>query len=197
MSNQPKVSIVVPFHWMTNWRFFLMRCLDSIESQSFKDYEIILMKIGSMPETSNRVIQKAGGEYIKVLYMDDTFNNTSALEKMVHIMDMSPDKEWLMTGATTNKKPHWTENIETGNNHLGSPSALMFRNHYENNLLFDETLSWLLDCDLYKRMNEKYGNPIISEEILIGIGEHAGQMTHILTNEQKLAEHEYMKKKYE
>ena len=67
----PKVSICIPFHWMENWQFFLTGCLESIEKQTFTDYEIILIKHSTMPVTSNRVIESAKGEIIKVLYMDD------------------------------------------------------------------------------------------------------------------------------
>ena len=104
--------------------------------------------------------------------------------------------EWMITGCNTNLHPQWTNDIETGNNKLGSPSVFTFRNHFGNNLLFDETMSWLLDCDLYKRMYEKYGEPKILDvkNIIIGQGDH--QMTYILTNEEKLAEHNYIQQKY-
>ncbi len=202
MSN-PKVSIVIPFHWMKNWQFFLTRCLESIENQSFKDYEVILTKVGSMPVTTNRVIQEAKGELIKVLYMDDYLVHGSSLEKIVEAFDYrhinfkgEKPVEWLITATDDNENPHWTDDIETGNNKLGSPSALVFRNHFESNLLFDENMSWLLDCDYYKRMYEKYGEPLIWNTIAVRIGKGDHQMTHILTNEQKLAEHEYIKEKY-
>lgn len=189
---RPKVSIVIPFHWMKNWGFFLQRCLDSIERQSFTDYEIILMKVGSMPVTSNRVIQSAKGELVKVLYMDDYFSNENSLQEMVNLME---GQDWLICGTNDNKEPFMTEDIETGNNHLGSPSALMFRND-GGVLLFDERLSWLLDCDLYKRMYERYGTPktLYGDWVTIGKGDH--QMTYILTDEAKQEEHNYLKEKY-
>lgn len=195
MQNKPKVSIVIPFHWMKNWQFFLTRCLQSIEEQTFKDYEVILSKVGSMPVTSNRVIQEAKGELIKVLYMDDMFSSEYALEDIVTHFDDSD--EWMITGCDTNLHPYWTDDIVTGNNHLGSPSCLTFRNHFEDNLLFDERMSWLLDCDLYYRMYEKYGLPKILEtkNILMGVGDH--QMTNILTDEEKLSEFNLIKEKYE
>lgn len=189
-----KVSIVIPFHWMENWQFFLMRCLESIEKQTYTNYEIILMKVSSMAETSNRVIEGAKGDLIKVLYMDDYFSSDWSLEDIV--MHFEKEDEWMITGCDTNLHPQWTDDIETGNNKLGSPSTLTFRNHFEHNLLFDENMSWLLDADLYKRMYKKFGRPKIldTKNIMIGQGDH--QMTHILTNEEKLAEHNYMKQKY-
>lgn len=190
MGNNPKVSIVVPFHWMKNWQFFLTRCLESIEMQSFKDYEVILTRAGSMPVNTNRAIECARGELIKILYMDDMFTGKDSLDIMVNGMN----GEWLIAGTEDNQNPYWTDDIETGNNKLGSPSALMVRSG--RGLLFDERLSWLLDCDLYKRLHDKYGPPTILNGNLVTLGKHDGQMTHILTDEEKLKEHELVKQKY-
>ena len=161
----PKVSIVIPFHWMKNWQFFLTRCLESIEQQTFKDYEVILAKVGSMPITSNRVIQDAKGELIKILYMDDYFSTPTALEDMVKNFEGS----WLIAGTEDNPSPYWTDDLETGNNHLGSPSALMIKDR----ILFDEKLSWLLDCDLYKRLDFYFGKPKILSGNYITIGKRS------------------------
>jgi len=187
-----KISICIPFHWMKNWQFFLTRCLESIEKQTFKDYEVILVKHSTMPVTSNRAIESAKGEIIKVLYMDDWLESEDYLGKLYEAFDEKTN--WVITSASTNKEPYWTDDIETGNNRLGSPSALAFRNYFTKH--FDENLSWLLDCDLYKRLNGLLGAPKILTDIEVGIGVHDGQMTHILTDEQKQDEYNYLKKKY-
>ena len=191
----PKISICVPFHWMKNWQFFLTRCLESIEKQTFTDYEIVLIKHSTMPITSNRVIESAKGEIIKVLYMDDFLEDNNYLEEVYKVF-LDKKVEWVITSASTNKDPVWTNDIHTGNNKLGSPSALAFRNRNENEF-FDERLSWLLDCDLYKRMEKRFGKPTILTNVSMGIGIHLGQMSHILTDQQKLEEVNYLKKKYE
>lgn len=190
----PKVSIVVPFHWMKDWQVHLTRCLESIEKQELRDYEVILTKAGSMPVNTNRAIECAKGELIKILYMDDCFSSEYALEDIV--MHFSEEDEWMITGCDTNPYPRWTDDIETGNNKLGSPSVLTFRNHFADNLLFDERMSWMLDADLYKRMHEKYGKPKILDAKNILIGVHSGQMTNLLSHEEKFYEQEYMKQKY-
>ena len=41
---KPKFSIIVPVY---NTEKYLKRCLDSIKSQSFKDYEVIIVNDGS------------------------------------------------------------------------------------------------------------------------------------------------------
>jgi hypothetical protein len=57
-------------------------------------------------------------------------------------------------------------------------------------------MSWLLDCDLYYRLHERYGDPIIIEDldIAIGIGPH--QTTFSMSDEEKLSEHYYLRNKY-
>ena len=123
--------------------------------------------------------------------MDDYFAHKNALKEIVDNFK----GEWMITGCDTNPHPYWTDDIEKGNNHLGSPSVLTMKNGL--NMYFDERMSWLLDCDFYKRMYEKFGPPKILDTInvKIGVGDH--QMTHILTNEEKLSEHKLIKQKYE
>jgi len=189
---QPKVAIVVPIHEMENGAFFLWRLVNSLTEQTFKDWELIITKDGKMAENTNSGIKRARGELIKILYLDDYFSSLDSLNEMVNLME---NQDWLICGTEDNPNPYMTEDIHLGNNKLGSPSALMFRNNEP--LLFDEKMSWLLDCDLYKRMYEKYGTPktLYGNWVTLGKGNH--QMTHILTDEEKLLEHNYMQKKYE
>src|SRR3990167_4224394 len=79
----PKVSIIIPIHDMKNGAFFLWRAINSIMEQTFKDYEIIITKEGKMAENTNAGIEKARGELIKILYLDDYFTDKLALEEMV------------------------------------------------------------------------------------------------------------------
>lgn len=188
----PRVSIIIPIHDMENGAFFLWRAVNSVLEQSFKDYEIIITKEGKMAENTNTGIRKAKGELIKILFMDDYFSSEYALDDIV--MHFEQLDNWMMTGCDTNPHPLWTDDIETGNNKLGSPSCLTFRNGL--NMYFDENMSWLLDCDFYERMKEKYGLPKILDTKNIIIGIHEGQMTNILTDEEKLSEHIYMQQKY-
>ena len=193
MQNNPKISIVLPIHGMANGAFFLWRAINSIMEQTFKNYEIIITKEGSMPVNTNVGIKRARGQLIKILYLDDMLAHENALQDIVDNFEFSD--EWMITGCDTNPHPYWTDDIKTGNNKLGSPSCLILRN--KEPLLFDERMSWLLDCDLYHRLHELYGEPKILEgvHILMGVGDH--QMTRILTDEEKLAEHKLIKEKYE
>lgn len=189
---QPKVSIIVPIHDMKNGEFFLWRLINSLTSQTFTDWELIITKDGKIAENTNSGIKRARGELIKILYLDDCFAHENSLKEIVE--NFKDGMVWLITGTSTNPTPFWTDDIEKGNNKLGSPSALTILN--DAPILFDEKMSWLLDCDYYRRMYELWGKPRIlpGVNVILGTGDH--QMTNILTDEEKLAEHEYIKQKY-
>lgn len=192
-----KVSVVVPFHWMKSWPFFLERCLKSIEKQTYKNYEIVLVKHSTMPVTSNRAIQSASGDIIKILYMDDYLYDENALQ---HLVD-NWKGGWAVSGCVHDNgemilNPHfpkWNSDVPNGVNTIGSPSVLALEN---DETLFDENLSWLLDCELYGRLYAKYGEPTIVNYTDVAIGLHDGQMTHLMSDEVKLSEHQYVQQKY-
>ena len=186
---------------MDNWQFFMTRCLGSIENQTFKDYEIILTKAGFMAENTNRAILSAKGELIKVLYMDDYLFDENSLQEIVD--NFGPYDEWLVTGCTHYDGTHyynphfatWNNQIQLGNNTIGSPSVMTIRN--KSPLLFDEEMTWLLDCDYYKRMMIEKGPPKMLNILGVVIGTGPHQATNTMGETRKKQEEEYMKKKYD
>jgi glycosyltransferase involved in cell wall biosynthesis len=193
MINQPTLSIVIPIYPMKGGAEFLWRSINMLTKQTFKDFEIIITQDGKMAENTNSGIKRAKGKLIKILFMDDILSSENSLQEIVD--NFTDEDNWIITGCDTNPHPYWTDDITSGNNKLGSPSCLTFRNGL--NMYFDENMSWLLDCDFYKRMYDKYGEPKIldSVNVNLGIGDH--QVTNIMPHEEKLAEHNYMNKKYE
>lgn len=202
---KPKVSIAIPYHQTPRTAFFLSRLLNSVAQQTFTDYEIILTNQGSMPVNTNAAMSLAQGEIIKILYMDDYFAHPKALENIVKAF--KKDIMWLATGCLHQRTdlvnyedphsahfPEYSEDIETGNNTIGSPSVVSLRN--EGKLLFDESLSYLLDCDLYKRYYQTYGDPVLLNDLNVVMGIHDGQVSNIMSEEEKLQEFKYMKEKY-
>jgi len=198
---RPKVSVVIPIHDMRNGDFFLWRLINSLLAQTFTDYEIIITRKGKMAENTNAGIYKACGELVKIMYMDDYFAHENALQTIVD--NFGPYDHWLVTGclhARSNEQPHSPhlpqpeyDDLVRGINGIGSPSVLTIRRDTAN--FFDEKLSWVLDCDLYARYYEMCGKPKIIEDLNVIVGLHDGQMTHILTNEEKQKEVEYLKNK--
>lgn len=212
---KPKLSIVLPTHEMDDRDYFLRRCLDSLWNQTFQDFEIVVTDnsednliedmcrfyhtgiryirnpIKGMAQNTNEGIRQAKGDWIKILYMDDYLLHDEVLEMG---MKKNYGKEWLIMGSSNNANPYWTDDIYTGHNKLGSPSALMVRN--KEPLLFDEKLTWLLDCDLYERYHEKFGEPTIMFGKHIGIGEGLHQMSYIISDDRKAQEYEYLTLKH-
>lgn len=196
---KPTISICIPYYEkMQNAAFLLHRCLSSIEEQTYKDYEIVISDKGGMARNTNRAIKQATGKIIKILFQDDYFTDKNSLQKIVDNFSGG----WLVSGCLHNYEnqiinphiPEWTDDIETGNNKIGSPSVLTFAN--KNPLLFDENLGWLLDVDLYKRLHQRYGEPTYLYEYNVIIGLHAGQASNILSDSEKLQEQQYLHEKY-
>ena len=185
-----KLSIATPIYDMPNGDFFLGRLEKSLEEQTFTDFELVVTKEGRMAENTNAAIKKSKGEIVKVLYQDDYLAHKDSLKNIVEAFTSG----WLVTGCEHDNGhhfnphlPEWNDEVPNGKNTIGSPSVLAFENNEP--LLFDERLSWLLDCELYGRLYKRYGMPTILNDINITIGLHAGQMTHKLTDEEKQAEY--------
>lgn len=109
------VSICIPTYNQTK---YLKKTLDSIISQSYREYEVIISddsstdavfemlsdytsiltfkyfrnspSLGS-PQNWNHVISKANGEWIKIMHHDDWFTNSDALFKMVEVAKTHPN----------------------------------------------------------------------------------------------------------
>lgn len=169
--------------------------------------------IKGMAQNTNAAIKHSRGELIKILYMDDFLIDNEALD----LISKNFKGHWLVTACLhvdnlgivgTLHIPTYNDKIQEGHNTIGSPSVLTIKNnqHFtekngqfspQNPLLFDEEMTWLLDCDYYKRMHDLYGPPVILDQPLTAIGLHSDQATHTMGDERKLLEQEYMLKKYQ
>lgn len=150
---------------------------------------------GKMAPNTNAAILEARGKIIKILFMDDYLWSSEALQ---HIADNFTGG-WYASGCVhtddgehffSPHKPEWNDEVPMGRNTIGSPSVIAFAN--DRPFLFDENLSWLLDCELYGRLYKRYGEPYIEPlpDIAIGVGMH--QTTYKMSDEEKLAEHHYL-----
>lgn len=208
------ISVAIPTHQVEGNKELFTRLLESLWKQTYQDFEIVVSDnsenddikeicefyktgisyyrnpVKGMAQNTNETIRRSKGEMIKILYMDDYLMHKEVLS----IIALNSSRKWIILGADNNPDPQWTHDIQTGNNRLGSPSALAIQN--DNPLLFDENLTWLLDCDLYKRYQERDGEPlcVIGKHIGIGLGEH--QLTNTIPMERKSAEHEYLMQKH-
>ena len=71
---------------MKDGEYFLWRLIQSVMSQTYKDYEIVIVQEGTMPQNTNAGMRKATGELIKILYLDDYFAHDNALKKIKNII---------------------------------------------------------------------------------------------------------------
>jgi len=221
--NNPNLTVCIPTSDMKDKERFFTRCLDSLWKQSYQDFEVVVTDnsedriiediceyyksginyyrnpIKGMAQNTNEGIRRAKGELIKILYMDDYLAHTDSLLKIINHFKGN----WLVTACLHDDgievfKPHlakYSPDIYLGNNTIGGPSVLTIKN--ENPLLFDEEMTWLLDCDYYKRCFDKWGEPDIMRDYNVIMGLHPEQATNTMGRDRKLQEYNYMRKKYE
>lgn len=151
----------------------------------------------------NNVMRKAKGKLIKILFLDDFLYHEKALQDTVDNFDLAKD-HWLVTACEHTKDgttfirpfyPRYNDRIHLGKNTISSPSVLTLKN--EDLIFFDENLTWLMDCDYYKRLYTKWGKPKILNSINVvnRMGAHQTSNT-VATTTLRTREHNYIMKKY-
>lgn len=203
----PKISVAVPAYVNDNSGVQQLKELfDSIEMQTFKDYEIVVSDNSSndlvenlcqdysvkyeknlehigMSANSNYAMDLCEGEYIKILHCDDFFYRENALETIVDALDNS-DKYWLVNGFT-----HTFDKVN-----YFDPKIPKYPDHLlvGNNLLgspsnvtvrnrdleyFDTNVSTSMDHEWYHRLRMKYGMPLIVQNLLTVSRQHFNNVT--------------------
>ena len=132
---------------------------------------------GNPCSNTNVAIDNSSGEIVKVLLQDDFLYDTEALEKIYNQL-INSESKWVVCGAIHTRNdghtffnpifPRWSDLmiLESGNNFIGSPSNVAFKN--DVSLRFDPQTAMLMDVDFYYGMMIKYGHPIYYDDILIG-----------------------------
>jgi glycosyltransferase involved in cell wall biosynthesis len=158
---------------------------------------------GSSSANINNGIINCSGSIIKILMQDDYFYEKTAIESIINIFNENENINWLVTGCVYGGKngvvrgsmfPYYTEDIILGNNKIGSPSVLTIKN--ENPIYFNNDLIWMMDCDYYKKLYDRYGNPFILNSHQVFITQHEHQLTSLLSYERKNKEVELIKNTY-
>ena len=111
MTTKPKISVIIPVYNVEKW---LNKCVDSILSQSYENFEVILVNDGSTDKSKdicdqylkedNRVkvfdilnsgqsvarnigLKEAKGDYILFIDSDDYISDKAIIEKFINILD--------------------------------------------------------------------------------------------------------------
>lgn len=159
-------------------------------------------KVGSSSANVNVAINNCTGDIIKIIFQDDFLYDDNSIAAIVDIFDL--DNKWLVTTCLHTSDgvnfynrhvPRWNNMIHRGVNTISSPSVLTIRNDVD--LRFDEDLIWLMDVDIYKRLYDKYGLPMILDEVTVVNRLWDSQLSNTIPQEIKNSEVIKLIKKYE
>jgi len=96
LNENPKVSIIIPTH---NHAHFLSECLASVKSQTYKDYEVIVVNNGSTDNTEE-IVRKLAWDQLRYKYQNDTGsvagprNTGISLAKGKYVAFLDSDDLW-------------------------------------------------------------------------------------------------------
>ncbi len=152
------------------------------------------LRRGNFTYNTNEAMKRCKGDIIKILYQDDFLWDEHSLQKIHDAF--GEETKWVVTscehtndGTTFNRhhQPTYNDEIYTGKNTIGNPSVLSVR-RCEDMLYFDERMIWTVDVDYYKRLHDKFGPPVILNDITVVIRLWEKQMTHLIPSKIKQRE---------
>ena len=115
-----KVSICIPAY---NNAAAVGRLLESVEKQTWKDYEVIITddsngdEVGKLAEEKgyvqyfknevplgaaanwNEAVRRSSGEYVKMMHHDDWFTDENSLEAFVDMLERHPEVDLAFSGS--------------------------------------------------------------------------------------------------
>jgi hypothetical protein len=171
---------------------------DKINIKYFKDDNR-----GKSSMNINNALSKANGELVKILFQDDFLLKDDSIEIIVNEYKNS-SKKWYVSSSINididgiydkTINPTYIDDIYLGENTIGSPSVIIYKNE-KDYVKFDDDLVWLMDCDYYKRLFDKYGDPHIINDVLVGIRVWDSSYTNLINDDIKEEEKEKLISKY-
>lgn len=158
---------------------------------------------GIISPNINVAMKNCSGDWIKILFQDDFLYDKTSLEKQVDFINSKQDLHWFVTRFYHSKTGHdlynlyfpkWNDYIWSGHNTMGCPSGITIKN--EDLIFFDENLNWLMDCEYYQRMKDKFGLPDVLNEITVVNRTWGERLTDTISQDLKNKEFELLKTKY-
>ena len=232
MKKNNLISIAIPIHKTKMGQEYLYELLDSIQNQTYKEFEVIIsdssedqyagnviskfnkkLKIKhirsdfkTLPTNANNALNNCSGEIIKPMFSDDIFLEKDSLEHVNYLFNHN-ECNWILFSSydfkykknnkiipLNGRVPEWNEKLLFGNNTIGAPSVMAYRNIINEN--FDKNLRYLIDCDFYYILKRKYGDPYFSNKYLIGARHHEEQETELIGQMDILKEKFYLSYKH-
>lgn len=158
---------------------------------------------GIISPNLNEALKNSSGKWIKMLFQDDYMYDEKSLEATKNFIDERPDINWMATkfchsndGVSTYRImfPKWNDQLVYGQNGMGCPSVIAIKN--ENIMYFDEELNWLMDCEYYKRMYDKYGEAPVLDQLTVVNRTNPERLTNSMPESRKLMEYQKMRARY-
>lgn len=195
------VEVVVSDHSITNDIQLLCESYGDKLNIKYLRYE---ENRGKSSANLNNAIKNCTGYLIKFLFQDEFFCDVDALQKIKFEFDSDTNLNWLVSGCNYGTVPFkilgsiipsYSDSMIESKNTIGSPSVLTIRNQISKEYFNDE-LIWVMDCDYYIRLYNKYGYPKYITDSLVFILQHSEQLSNILQNQYKLQEQEFLLQTY-
>lgn len=159
---------------------------------------------GSSSSNLNNAILNSKYDLIKFLMQDEYLIDKELLSDIVQCFQ-EKEVNWIINGCLNGPSPddiryeispYYSDEIIYGKNTIGSPSCVSIRKT-EDLELFNKDLIWMMDCDYYKRLFDKWGYPKkLNTNSKVFINHHEFQLTNTIPHARKTLEHEYLKNKY-
>lgn len=221
-----RFSIVIPTYEYNNLAPQLLKTLlDSIESQDFKEYEIVISDHsktdivkdfvsgynlpinyfkndrgrGNSSINMNEGIKKSLGEYIKIMHMDDWFCNDKTLSLIDEQIKFEPTKNWGGVGFN-----HFYEELNQIdryilphiNNDIRTLLGCPSVSFFKNDENFyDENLIIINDSDMHIRLGKKYGTPMFINEYCVTVRMSQNQVSNNVSQKRQIDEINYYRNK--
>jgi glycosyltransferase involved in cell wall biosynthesis len=153
--------------------------------KNLKNDKILYLKnnknIGYPAFNTNNAIENAKGDYIKLMNMDDYMESDTLLNDMLKGIELG--YKWVLTSFnhfnydTNNFYNPILPRIDGDGKHLlmgvntiGCPSVVLM----PKNIFFDTEVKYMIDCELWYRLFDKFGLPFIigNYGLTIGTGNH-------------------------
>ena len=104
-SNNPLVSVLIPV-W-GEYKKYLPRCLKSVNAQTYKNIEIIIIESETnAPRALNKGLKRAKGKYIAHLGVDDTWK-PDKIKRQVECMEYLPNCALCTSWSLDNRFNMW------------------------------------------------------------------------------------------
>jgi glycosyltransferase involved in cell wall biosynthesis len=166
---------------------------DMIKTLDPKGVDIVYVRYsenyGNAGENWNNALKYATGKTLQYNCMDERLAHPNAITDALDFMNRS-DAQWIACAQVTEPKntvyiPRWNPNMINSNT-LSGPTAVIIRDTLKH-ITLDPQFFWFIDTEWYYRLWKAAGPAIIFNKITYIGREHALQMTHTFSTEERKA----------